>query len=310
MKLVVEVRAGPDAGRSFVIEPGSEVIVGRSAPAQLVLAGDSTVSRRHFALVHDGRECRIRDLGSSHGTTVNGARIESVVVTPGDVVGAGTTLLRVRFAADAPTGAAAVATTGAPLAAGGAEATDEHAVIDSFPYDRIVEILRSQTAPLYAVLDAARDPVIYQRVHECEEKKQSLYEGPQAVELSFIAPYLIALPKESPFLERLVREAWGKSWGLYLTCEKPFEDLRKDLRRFLTVEIEGRGKALFRYYDPRVLRHFLPTCRPEEVRDFFRDVRSYLCERGDGGLERFSIGSEGLSRASLPLESLALWTAP
>ena len=102
MKLVLEVRSGPDVGRSFVIEPGEEMIVGRAAPAQLILAGDETVSRRHFAIRHDGRACRIRDLGSSHGTTVNGSLIDFAVVTPGDLIGAGISLFRVRFTATAP----------------------------------------------------------------------------------------------------------------------------------------------------------------------------------------------------------------
>jgi Domain of unknown function (DUF4123)/FHA domain len=309
MKLVLEVRLGPCAGRSFVIEPGLDVIVGRAAPSQLILADDPTVSRRHFAIRHDGRVCQIRDLSSSHGTTVNGALIDSAVVTPGDLIGAGTTLLWVRFAETAPATAVAIASpsqarvdSAATLV--GAQATAENnTILEPTPHDGVLSILNSLTHPLYAILDAARDPLVYQLVHACPDKKQSLYEGPQASELAFVAPYLVALPKESPFLERLVREGWGKSWGVYLTCEKPFEELRKDLRRFLTVELEGGKKVLFRYYDPRVLSTFLPTCRPSEASGFFRDVRLYLCERGDGALERFSVGKDGLQHESIRLDS-------
>ncbi len=283
MKLVLEVRAGPGTGRSFVIEPGSEAIVGRAAPAHLILADDLTVSRRHFAIGHDGRECRLRDLGSSHGTTINGARVGSAVVAPGDVIGLGTTLLRVRFALAAPestlvvVGGRAVASA-AELHSEAPVATAEHAVLEPRPVDGVLDFLRARRAPLYAILDAARDPMVHLRIIECPEQKQSLYEGPQAVELGFVAPYLITLPRESPFLEGLVREGWGESWGVFLTSDEPFDAVRKHLRRFLTVELEGGKAVLFRFYDPRVLSVFLPTCTPGERAEFFGPIRRYLME--------------------------------
>ncbi|MDR3618419.1 MAG: DUF4123 domain-containing protein [Paludisphaera borealis] len=297
MKLVVEVRSGPDAGRSFVIEPGSEVIVGRAVPALLVLPDDPTVSRRHFAIRHDGLECRIRDLGSAHGTTVNGSQVDSALVTPGDLIGAGTSLFRVRFAETAPAAAIALASAQRNLADAlatqpGAVATAENPVLESTLHDRVLEILRSQKEPLYAILDAARDPMVYLRIHECQEQKQSLYDGPQTAELAFVAPYLIALPKASPFLERLVREGWGESWGVYLTCAQPFEAVRKHLRRFLTVELEGGKKVLFRYYDPRVLRIFLPTCNSNECTEFFGPIARYLVEADSQDLA-FEFASDG-----------------
>jgi hypothetical protein len=94
---------------------------------------------------------------------------------------------------------------------------------------------------------------------------------------------LIELPKGSPFLERLVRDGWGESWGVYLTSDAPFEELRKHLRRFLTVELEGGKAVLFRFYDPRVLSVFLPTCTPRERAEFFGPIRRYLVESDAGG---------------------------
>jgi hypothetical protein len=76
-----------------------------------------------------------------------------------------------------------------------------------------------------------------------------------------------------------VHEGWGKSWGVYLTCEKPFEEVRKHLRHYLTVELEGEKKrVLFRFYDPRVLRVFLPTCTPEDASEFFGPIRKFGLE--------------------------------
>ena len=202
MKLILEVTSGPDAPRSFVIEPGAEVQVGRMAPAQILLANDPTVSRRHFALRFDGETCRIRDLGSTHGTTVNGLPTTEALLTDGDLIAAGTTVLRVVIGEDLSTEALPLPPDGEPpieLAPTVVESveTQEHEVLEPTLHDRVLEILRSQKEPLYAILDAARDPMVYLRIHECQEQKQSLYEGPEAARLAFVAPYLISLPATS-----------------------------------------------------------------------------------------------------------------
>jgi len=312
MKLILEVTTGPDAPRSFVIEPGREVQVGRLAPAQVLLANDRTVSRLHFALAFDGQNCRIRDLGSTHGTTVNGLPVSEAFVTEGDLIMAGTTALRVVIEEDFSTEALPLAPDApppielAPTVFAGVE-TQEHDVLEPTLHDRVLEILRSQKEPLYSILDAARDPMVHLRIHECQEQKQSLYEGPEAARLAFVAPYLISLPKRSPFLEQLVREGWGNSWGVYLTCDRPFEEVRKHLRHFLTVELEGENKkVLFRFYDPRVLRVFLPTCTSKEVLEFFGPITRYVLEGEEPiVILQYRSGTSGLESATRSLESLA-----
>jgi hypothetical protein len=142
----------------------------------------------------------------------------------------------------------------------------------------VVARLCARGSPLFAVLDAARDPLVLARLLGCGERYQSLYEGPRADRLADVAPYLVALPVGTPFLETLVRDGWGKSWGIYLACERPFEELRHHLRRFLTVETEASKKLLFRFYDPRVLRVFLPVCTPGEREEFFGPVTEFLME--------------------------------
>jgi hypothetical protein len=281
------------------------------APAQILLANDPTVSRRHFALVFDGQNCRIRDLGSTHGTTVNGLPVSEALVTEGDLIMAGTTALRVVIGEDFSTEALPPATDApppielAPTVFAGVE-TQEHEIIEPTVHDRVLEILRSQKEPLFAILDAARDPVVHLRIHECPEQKQSLYEGPEAARLSFVAPYLIALPKRSPFLDQLVREGWGNSWGVYLTCDRPFEEVRKHLRHLLTVELEGVKKVLFRFYDPRVLRVFLSACRPEEALDFFGPVKRFLLEdEAHDVILQYRKSTTGVESASRLLEGAA-----
>lgn len=71
------------------------VVIGRSRGCGCIIA-DDTVSRRHAKLTRTTTGWTLRDLASSNGTYVNGARITDVAsVGPGDEVGFG--LVRFRL---------------------------------------------------------------------------------------------------------------------------------------------------------------------------------------------------------------------
>lgn len=169
---------------------------------------------------------------------------------------------------------------------------------------RLFEILSGTPDPLYAVLDAARDLAAYNWTKESGEEYQSLYDGDSARDLEMFAPYLVRFSKPSPLLKKLVAKAWGKSWGIYLTSAASLPDLRKHFRQFLKVQIEGESDKdfYFRFYDPRVLRAYLPTCTPEELKQFFGPIGSFLVEHKDEShLLRFRAGAKGLEREDVSL---------
>ena len=86
--LALVVVRGPDRGRVFPLPEREPQLVGRSTEA-LDLT-DQTVSRRHAELTPDRGVWLIRDLGSRHGTFVNGARISgSVPIAAGDRIRCG-----------------------------------------------------------------------------------------------------------------------------------------------------------------------------------------------------------------------------
>ncbi|MDB5172446.1 MAG: putative two-component system sensor histidine kinase [Phycisphaerales bacterium] len=89
--LTLLVLQGPDKGRRFEL-PDSPALVGRDS-RQLPLT-DNTVSRRHCELLPQDGNWVLRDMGSSNGTYVNGARVEKIVVLKvGDQVRVGRTLM-------------------------------------------------------------------------------------------------------------------------------------------------------------------------------------------------------------------------
>lgn len=75
-----------------------ELQIGRGAPSEDVcLADDSQASRLHASLlVRPGQPPLLRDLGSSNGTFVNGARVSHAPIYDGDVVRVGGTLFILR----------------------------------------------------------------------------------------------------------------------------------------------------------------------------------------------------------------------
>ena len=162
------------------------------------------------------------------------------------------------------------------------------------PKERLLSLFHNEFQPLYAVLDAAVEPSVLKVLLESKEEYQSLYQGSSGAQLTHFAPYLVRLPKDSLLLETLIQQGWGENWGVYLTSDQPLETLRAHFRNFLMVKMPDGKQVYFRFYDPRVLRAYLPTCTSDEATQFFGPIASYLAEAGEGRRAvRFVRGGEG-----------------
>ena len=137
------------------------------------------------------------------------------------------------------------------------------------------------TLSVWALLDLARDPRIYTALFESRLESLCLYSGRLPRQLELVAPHMVELLPGHPFVTRLLDEGWGRSWGVFVRIQDP-TILRRHLRRFLIVQDEGGRQLLFRFYDPRVLRIYLPTCNTDELAQVFGPVASYLTEGEDG----------------------------
>jgi hypothetical protein len=128
------------------------------------------------------------------------------------------------------------------------------------------------------VLDGARDPRIFRAVDGTALDKSCLYAGRLPFAIREVAPHLVVLERDDKFTRFLLEEGWGKSWGIFFRSEEPLPNLRRHFRTFLTVKDESGRKLIFRWYDPRVMRVYLPTCLPDELRTVFGPVDHYFME--------------------------------
>src|SRR3982750_2747742 len=123
--------------------------------------------------------------------------------------------------------------------------------------DRLREILWPAAAgrpsgEVYALLDGARDPRIYPILSRSLTDSCCLYTGELPRALAEVAPYLVALGRDSKLTAGLTEGGWGQSWGVFLSSTAILQDLRRHFRRFLRVQDESGRRLIFRFYDPRV----------------------------------------------------------
>jgi uncharacterized protein DUF4123 len=170
-------------------------------------------------------------------------------------------------------------------------------VIDAAFRDRVIQALwpaSTSDMSVWAIVDCARDERIYPALRNSQLDYLCLFSGRLHREVVAAAPHLIEVAPTYRFTPRLIEMGWGQSWGVFLRIKDP-SNLRSHLRGFLRVKDESGRFLLFRYYDPRVLRVYLPTCRPDELRTVFGPISSYLVEDVDGkGLIEFEFDGNKL----------------
>jgi hypothetical protein len=133
------------------------------------------------------------------------------------------------------------------------------------------------TLGVWAILDCARDPKIYLAMLESKLEFRCLYSGKLPRELEMVAPHLVELSPTNRLIGRWLDEGWGQAWGVMLKIGDP-SNLRHHLRKFLKVQDEAGRTLIFRYYDPRVLREYLPSCRGDELRQLFGPIDRFIVE--------------------------------
>src|SRR5436190_8927324 len=128
----------------------------------------------------------------------------------------------------------------------------------------------------HILLDGARMKIHLDEAKARNKAHDCLYRGASIQTLISVAPYIFQFAWGTPFANWYAHEGWGKSWGLLVKSSWPMPELHKHFRQFLKVQTEAGQSLYFRFYDPRVLRTFLPTCNAQQLRDFFGQAIDYF----------------------------------
>ncbi|MBW2458710.1 MAG: DUF4123 domain-containing protein [Deltaproteobacteria bacterium] len=250
---------GTEPFRKLVLEPGQALTFGRDARADEVIS-DGDLDPLHGQVWFSGRRLEVRDLDSARGTTMNGELRPRGVVEHGGFFTAGQTTFQFFVEAHTPP-------------------TDEPPTPERQAALAQVRETLGPAEGLYGVMDAARSSHLKCLLQEGVDEHRSLYEGVQGRTLDEVAPYLVRFSPDSLLVDRLLSAGWGDAWGIYFRSQVHPKEVRRHLRRFLMVRAdEPHERLYFRYYDPRVMRSFLPEATTRQRADLLTGIDRLIVE--------------------------------
>ena len=128
------------------------------------------------------------------------------------------------------------------------------------------------------IVDCARSEQVWSTIYASTLLRECLYTGALHPTLERAAPYLVQLELGDRHTIRLLDRGWGQSWGIFLRAGMSMHSLRRHLRKYLRVMGPGGKPLVFRYYDPRVMRVFLPTCSASQLDQVFGPIECIFAE--------------------------------
>jgi len=334
MRAILEVLEGPLAGRRIEVYPGHSISFGRTVKADIAVPGDGYMSGRHFAVENTGDILFVHDLGSSNGTFVNGNRVDRSPAAAQDMIAAGSSKFLLHVEQDDPAVAADMLsrtntmprTSFGGIQAAAAQSLDRTQIDQNFanqtrvitpvdanvpqrwpgfgqPQTMMLDVLYSAPGNVYAYLNVLREQLIQAYVEASGERflplTQSLLAG-RVINSS----YLVELPRNSRLHNVLLKEGWGRMWGVYCSSPAPLEQIAGQLRSFATVQ-SGSGVPLnLPLADPQFLRVLLASLSPTEGIAIFGPIRHFFLE-AEGGetLYRCTPAVQGVAIETLNLKA-------
>ena len=172
--------------------------------------------------------------------------------------------------------------------------------------DLLWETAERENCRLFGIVDSARNDEVFRYMIEGEMDFRSLFEGTMDVQSYGVSGFLVDCQKGSPLMKWMTTEVWGDNCCIFFTSKASFDDLFAHFQKFNRVYLEGDEVVLFRFYDPRVLRTYLPTCNSKEIDLFFGEIESFFAEcKNAGSIKVFGkkneIGGYSLSVTSKKL---------
>ncbi len=135
---------------------------------------------------------------------------------------------------------------------------------------------------IYAVIDGASVLDLLDALHEHRPEYACLLGGDLTPDMAEVAPYVVRLQAETPFFRWLLDRWWGRHFGVFAAASSDLRSVRRHFKSLLTAYDPQGRPVFFRYYDPRVLGAYLPTCNEQETRLFFGPISWFPFENDQG----------------------------
>lgn len=290
MKGFLKIESGPHVGRTIELQRGQKLTVGRTSKSDYVVSEDNYMSGGHMQVEFDGAGCVVRDLGSSNGTFVNGARTSEGTAHPGDRITAGQTTMLFEVEADAagPQPARTAISIQVPAFAGAAERTQTGPF--SFPQPEPPRPPSTDKAPAYAEPPAPPSPAepltpVQSKLADLLEAiPDSLYALASPATTAKAEPLdsrpqsqkLVTISQDRPSIEKFIRETWSREECVLVTSPDAAGVVREHLARFTILHSTAGDELPFPLHDARVLRLILPGLTAEQARGFFGPISAFL----------------------------------
>lgn len=148
---------------------------------------------------------------------------------------------------------------------------------------------------VYVLLDGAQNESLLDVFFEHPDLEyECLLGGKLAPDMQEVAPYIVELHEDAPFTQWLLENGWAQHWGIFVVSQGDLGEVWRHLRQHTQVRSPDGVELFFRYYDPRVLAAFLPTCDAKQLAEVFGDgvVNLFLAEmEGGEGLHAYSLAN-------------------
>ena len=141
----------------------------------------------------------------------------------------------------------------------------------------------SLSAPqVHMLADGARDAAIAPMIRFGKLDFDCLFAEPLTPRLRAAAPYLVHLAAASAQSREMLHRCGDGHWGILISAPAHIttRQLRLHFKKLLWVHDEHGRRLNFRFYDPRVLSVYLPTCTQEERDIFFGPAEALYCLEG------------------------------
>lgn len=151
----------------------------------------------------------------------------------------------------------------------------------------------------YLLLDGAQIDNVMTQLYQLEDSPafHQLYQGTCYEELADLGPLLIRL-RPGGRLEQHFAEHWQAKAGLWLESDACESELVEHLRSLVHVGVSSDTTVLLRFYDPRIMRHWLPDLAADERDRLMGPVSSIRLPATEAGGEVVEIQRQTPSPAA------------